>query len=69
MLDLTEDRDVELIPVTVESLKTRFEEERYPVYKDFVQFFVSGVVGIRLFDKQKCMARYSTYVTVSDLGK
>jgi hypothetical protein len=66
MLDLIDERDVDLMPVTVESLKTRFEEDKYPVYKDFVQFFVSGVVGIRLFDKQKCMARYSTYVTVSD---
>ena len=66
MLDLTEEGQVDEMPVTPETLQSRYIESEYPVYKDFVSFFVSGVVGIRHFDRNKTTSSYSTYVTVSD---
>ena len=66
MLDLTDNNEVEEMPVTPDTLKLRFEADEYPVYKDFVSFFVSGVVGIRHFERNKTNYKYSTYVTVSD---
>jgi hypothetical protein len=67
MLKLTEYQTVAEIPVTPKTLKTRFEHEHYfVIYKDFVTFYVSGVVGIRQFNRNKSHTRYRTYVTVSD---
>ncbi len=66
MLDATENDEVAEMPVTPETLQSRFSADEYPVYKDFVAFFVSGVVGIRHYDKNKTRDKYSAYVTVSD---
>ena len=66
MLELTENQAVEEMPVNVESLKTRYEKENYVVYKDFITFFVSAVVGIRIFDKKKCVQSYGEFVSISD---
>jgi hypothetical protein len=66
MLSSTESLTVEEMPVTPVTLKNRFSEGNYPVYRDFCTFFVSGVVGIRHFDRNKCLKQYSKYVTVSD---
>jgi hypothetical protein len=66
MLDLTDNNQVEEMPVNPETLQSRFNEKEYPVYKDFVSFFVSGVVGIRHFDRNKTTSKYSSYVTISD---
>ena len=66
MLDLTDNNQVEEMPVNPETLQSRFAKDEYPVYKDFVSFFVSGVVGIRHFDRNKTTSKYSTYVTISD---
>ena len=66
MLELTDNKQVGNMPVTPDTLKTRFRTDDYPVYKDFVSFFVSGVVGICRFDRNKCHAKYSTYVSISD---
>ena len=65
MLDF-DNNEVEEMPVTPETLQSRFTTSEYPVYKDFVSFFVSGVVGIRHFDRNKTSNTYSKYVTVSD---
>ena len=66
MLECTENQLVAEMPVHVESLKTRYEEENYAVYKDFITFFVSAVVGIRVFDKKKCVQSYGEFVSISD---
>jgi hypothetical protein len=67
MLSLTCNQTVAELPVTPETLATRFEPTNGNViYKDFVSFIVSGVVGIRRFDRHKLHSRYGTYVTVSD---
>jgi hypothetical protein len=44
------------MPVTPDTLKDRFKPSNYPVYKDVVSFFVSDVIGIRQFDRNKCHA-------------
>jgi hypothetical protein len=55
------------MPVTPETLTTRFKPTAGNViYKDFVSFIVSGVVGIRHFDRHKLHSRYCIYVTVSN---
>jgi hypothetical protein len=60
-------KTVAKIPISPETLKTRFETTNIPIIsKDFVSFFVSHVVGIRQFYRNKCHARNSTYVTISD---
>ena len=67
MLAITEYNTVLDMPVDPVSLQERFGGEHYyPVYKDFCSFFVSGVVGIRHFDKHKCHKPYSEYTTISD---
>ena len=66
MLSMTDDNCVSDMPVTPETLVERYEETNYPVYKDFVSFFVSGVVGVRKFDRNKCHVNYKKYVTISD---
>jgi hypothetical protein len=68
MLSLTGSKTVSEMPVTPETLKTSFKPtESNVIYKDFVSFFVSGVVSIRRFDRHKLHTRYySTYVTVSN---
>ena len=63
---MTEKKDVGDMPVTPNTLVDRYTEANYPVYKDFVSFFVSGVVGVRKFDRNKCHIRYNKYVTISD---
>ena len=66
MLELTDNMEVGEMPVTPDSLPSRFSAGEHPVYKDFVSFFVSGVVGVRHFDRNKTTNIYSTYVTISD---
>ena len=66
MLGLTDTGDIDDMPVTPDTLKKCFEPINFPVYKDFASFFVSGVIGIRQFERKKCHFKYSTYVTVSD---
>jgi hypothetical protein len=36
------------------------------MYVDFVEYYVSAVIGLRHFEKQKCNKTYSSYVTISD---
>ena len=66
MLSYSNEQMVENMPVNPESLGHRYTEVNYPVYKDFCSFFVSGVVGIRHFDRNKCIQPLSKYVTPSD---
>lgn len=47
-----------------ESLQERFEN--FNMYEDFVLYYVSAVVGLRHFEKQKLRSNYSEYATVSD---
>ena len=41
MLVETENKDIDKIPITPGTLADRYSE--YPMYKDFLAFFVSGV--------------------------
>jgi hypothetical protein len=66
MLSYTDNKIVEEMPVTPATLKERYLIDNYPVYRDFCSFFVSGVVGIRHFDRSKCLKRFSKYVSISD---
>jgi hypothetical protein len=66
MLSCTDPTSVESMPVTPDTLTDRYEEDNFPVYKDFISFFVSGVVGIRYFDRNKCHKHLRKYVSVSD---
>jgi hypothetical protein len=66
MLEVTESHTVTELPVTPDTIQGRFNRDEYPVYKDFVSFFVSGVVGIHHFDRNKATAAFRTYVTTSD---
>ena len=66
MLTLLDKRKVEDMPVNPERLEERYTVNNFPVYKDFCSFFVSGVVGIRHFDRNKCSQPLSKYVTSSD---
>ena len=66
MLSATDHQLVTEMPVNPEALAKRYLTENYPVYKDFCSFFVSGVVGIRHFDRSKCHLEISKYVSVSD---
>ena len=66
MLSCTDGETVEEMYVTPTLLKGRYTREGYPVYKDFCSFFVSGVVGIRNFNRNKCVKPHSTHVSVSD---
>jgi hypothetical protein len=66
MLYYTEDKTVEDMPVNPETLEERYKRKNWPIYKDFCSFFVSGVVGIRHFDRNKCQKQLSKYVTISD---
>lgn len=54
------------MPVNPKTMVDRYTEANFPVYKDFCSFFVSGVVGIRHFDRNKCIRPLSKYVTSSD---
>jgi hypothetical protein len=47
-----------------DTLQDRFEE--FNLYTDFVVYYVSAVIGMRHFEKEKCRSKYSEYVTVSD---
>ena len=47
-----------------DTLDQRFEE--FNMYADFVVFYISAVIGLRRFEKNKCRKPYSDYVTVSD---
>ena len=53
--------DIDIRPDTIEERHTEFN-----MYIDFVQFYVSGVIGLRYFEKHKCQKLYRNYVTVSD---
>ena len=64
MLATTDQELVADMPVNPETLKKRYSD--FPMYKDFVSFFVSGVVGIRHFDRNKCTTPLRKYVTISD---
>ena len=66
MLSFSDAEKVENMPVNPESMANRYLLDNYPVYKDFCSFFVSGVVGIRHFDRNKCIQPLSKYVTSSD---
>ena len=66
MLSYTEGESVNDMPVNPDTMADRYLPRNYPVYKDFISFFVSGVVGIRRFDRNKCQNLYRPYVTISD---
>ena len=66
MLTYAEGEYVDEMPVNPDTMADRYLPRNYPVYKDFISFFVSGVVGIRRFDRNKCQNLYRTYVTISD---
>jgi hypothetical protein len=66
MLSFSDKERVENMPVNPESMSSRYGLTNFPVYKDFCSFFVSGVVGIRHFDRNKCIQPLSKYVTSSD---
>lgn len=51
MLSYTDNKIVGEMPVTPATLKEQYLIDNYPVYRDFCSFFVSGVVGIRHFDR------------------
>jgi hypothetical protein len=36
------------------------------MYVDFVEYYVSAVIGLRHFEKNKCTKNYREYVTISD---
>ena len=38
----------------------------FNMYTDFVVYYISAVIGLRHFQKEKYSTKYSTYVTVSD---
>ena len=54
------------MPVNPEALASRYSKANYPIHKYFCSFFVSGVVGIRHFDRNKCHLEFSKYVSISD---
>jgi len=66
MLSFSHRQKVGEMPVNPASLPTRYSSDNHPVYKDFCSFFVSGVVGIRNFDRHKCHIPYSKNVSISD---
>ena len=66
MLELTDHTKVGEMPVTPDTLQLRYKDTEYPVYKDFVTFFVSGVIGIRHFERKKTTMDYRSYATISD---
>jgi hypothetical protein len=66
ILALTDGTLVSNMPVTPETLGDRYDKHNYPIYKDFVSFYVSAVVGMHKFDCNKWHVKYSKYVTVSN---
>ena len=66
MLSFSDRERVSNMPVNPGIMVDRCQLENFPVYKDFCSFFVSGVVGIRHFDRHKCIQPLSKYVTASD---
>ena len=67
MLSYTDREKAEDMPVNPETLGVWYSTESFPVYKDLLYlFFVSGVVDIQQFDRNKCILQYRKYVTVSD---
>lgn len=50
--------------ITPQTLPQRFD--KFLMYQDFVSFYVSPVIGLRRFEKEKCCKLYSSYATVSD---
>ena len=66
MLTSTGTEKMEDMPVTPDTLADRYSTGNYPIYKDFCSFFVSGVVGIRHFDRNKCHIPYRQNATISD---
>ena len=66
MLSATDTQQVTDMPVNPDALASRYSKANYPIYKDFCSFFVSGVVGIRHFDRNKCHLQFSKYVSASD---
>ena len=47
-----------------DTLSTRHDE--FLLYVDFIEYYVSAVIGLRHFEKMKCHRQYREYVTVSD---
>jgi hypothetical protein len=56
--------DLTQMDITPETLANRFEN--FPMYLDFVTFYVSPVIGLRHFNNEKSSKLYSSYATVSD---
>jgi hypothetical protein len=52
---------VDIRPDTIGDRHTEFL-----MYVDFVEYYVSAVIGLRHFEKHKCNKQYRKYVTVSD---
>lgn len=66
MLEDTPGKRVEDMPVNPKTLQDLYTAQNFDVYKDFCQYFVSGVVGIRHFDRNKCILPLHKYVSSSD---
>jgi hypothetical protein len=64
MLPHTDKQTVEEMLVTPDMLADQYSAHNNPVSKDLVSYFVSGVVGIRLFDQNKCHIKYMRYTTI-----
>jgi hypothetical protein len=57
----TDLKDIDIQPDTIEN---RYGE--FLMYVDFVEYYVSAVIGLRHFEKYKCTKKYRDYVTISD---
>jgi hypothetical protein len=60
----SEEDNLALMDITPKTLPGRYEN--FLMYQDFVSFYVSPVIGLRRFEKDKCSQLYSRYATVSD---
>ena len=61
---MAEQEAIDDMPVTPYSLELRYSD--YLMYRDFVSFFVIGVVGIQQFDRNKCNTALKKFISVSD---
>jgi hypothetical protein len=40
--------------------------EKFNLYHDFVAYYISAIIGLQHFEKEKCHTNYISYGTVSD---
>jgi hypothetical protein len=65
MIADTTGKKVEDMPVNLNTLQDLYTVQNFDVYKNFCQYFVSGVVGIQHFDQNKCILPLHKYVSSS----